>query len=134
MKRPKYGNKKVVFRGETFDSARERDRYIYLLEREARGDIMSLRRQVVYELVPGITETIEVQLKTKVKEVEKVVQRAVTYRCDFEYVRCSDGATVVEDVKICPALMPKEFVIKEKLFRWRFGFSIRRVYSATESV
>ena len=134
MKRPKYGNKKVVFRGETFDSDRERDRYIYLLEREARGDIMSLRRQVVYELVPGITETIEVQLKTKVKEVEKVVQRAVTYRCDFEYVRCSDGATVVEDVKICPALMPKEFVIKEKLFRWRFGFSIRRVYSATESV
>jgi len=134
MKRPKYGNKKVVFRGETFDSARERDRYIYLLEREARGDIMSLRRQVVYELVPGITETIEVQLKTKVKEGEKVVQRAVTYRCDFEYVRCSDGATVVEDVKICPALMPKEFVIKEKLFRWRFGFSIRRVYSATESV
>lgn len=95
---------------------------------------MYLRRQVAYELVPEITESVEVQLKTKTKTVVKVVQRAVTYRCDFEYVRCSDGATIVEDVKICPALIPKEYVIKEKLFRWRFGFPIRRVYSATEGV
>jgi len=134
MKRPKYGNKKVVFKGETFDSARERDRYIYLLEQEARGNIMFLRRQVVYELVPEITETIEVQLKTKVKRAVKVVQRAVTYRCDFEYMKSADGTTVVEDVKICPALIPKEYVLKEKLFRWRFGFPIRRVYVATECV
>ncbi len=134
VRRAKYGNKKVTFRGENFDSARERDRYIYLLEQEERGGIMFLRRQVAYELVPEITEAVEVRLKTKTKTVERVVQRAVTYRCDFEYVRCSDGATVVEDVKICPALIPKEYVIKEKLFRWRFGFSIRRVYSATESV
>lgn len=133
-KRPKYGNRKVTFKGETFDSARERDRYIYLLEQEGRGNIMYLRRQVAYELVPEITESVEVQLKTKTKTVVKVVQRAVTYRCDFEYVRCSDGATIVEDVKICPALIPKEYVIKEKLFRWRFGFPIRRVYSATEGV
>lgn len=95
---------------------------------------MSLRRQVSYELVPEITETVEVQLKTKVKNVERVVQRAVTYRADFEYMRCSDGVMVVEDVKICPALVPKEYVIKEKLFRWRFGFPIRRVYNAAESV
>lgn len=134
MKRTKYGNRKVEFRGEKFDSARERDRYIYLLEQEERGNIMFLRRQVVYELVPEITETVEVRLKTKTKTVEKVVQRAVTYRCDFEYVRFSDGVTVVEDVKICPALVPKEYILKEKLFRWRFGFSIRRVYSASESV
>lgn len=132
--RAKYGNRKVTFRGETFDSARERDRYIYLLGCEERGEIMSLRRQVSYELVPEITETVEVQLKTKVKNVERVVQRAVTYRADFEYMRCSDGVMVVEDVKICPALIPKEYVIKEKLFRWRFGFPIRRVYKATENV
>lgn len=134
IRRAKYGNRKVAFRGETFDSARERDRYIYLLGCEERGEIMSLRRQVSYELVPEITETVEVQLKTKVKTVERVVQRAVTYRADFEYMRCSDGVMVVEDVKICPALVPKEYVIKEKLFRWRFGFPIRRVYKATENV
>lgn len=134
IRRAKYGNRKVAFRGETFDSARERDRYIYLLGCEERGEIMSLRRQVSYELVPEITETVEVQLKTKVKTVERVVQRAVTYRADFEYMRCSDGVMVVEDVKICPALVPKEYVIKEKLFRWRFGFPIRRVYRATENV
>lgn len=134
IRRAKYGNRKVAFRGETFDSVRERDRYIYLLGCEERGEIMSLRRQVAYELVPKMTETVEVHLKTKVKTVERVVQRAVTYRADFEYMRCSDGAMVVEDVKICPALIPKEYVIKEKLFRWRFGFPIRRVYGATENV
>ena len=84
--------------------------------------------------MPEIRETVEVQMKTKVKRVEKVVQRAVTYRADFEYMRWSDGVMVVEDVKICPALVPKEYVLKEKLFRWRFGFPIRRVYNATENV
>ena len=113
--RAKYGNRKVTFRGETFDSVRERDRYIYLLGCEERGEIIHLRRQVVYELVPEIRETVEVQMKTKVKRVEKVVQRAVTYRADFEYMRWSDGVMVVEDVKICPALVPKEYVLKEKL-------------------
>ena len=132
--RAKYGNRKVTFRGETFDSVRERDRYIYLLGCEESGEIIHLRRQVVYELVPEIRETVEVQMKTKVKRVEKVVQRAVTYRADFEYMRWSDGVMVVEDVKICPALVPKEYVLKEKLFRWRFGFPIRRVYNAAENV
>lgn len=134
MARAKYGNRRVEFGGEVFDSVRERDRWIFLRGEEARGVIRDLRRQVQYELVPAITETVTVRLKTRCRTVERTVQRAVTYRADFVYVRCADGVAVVEDVKICPALVPKEYVLKEKLFRWRFGFPIRRVYGSTEKV
>lgn len=133
-KRAKYGNRRVEFGGLAFDSARERDRYLFLLGEQSRGVIRDLRRQVQYELVPAITETEEVRLKTRTKAVERVVQRAVTYKADFVYVRTADGVEVVEDVKICPALVPKEYVLKEKLFRWRFGYPIRRVYGSTEKV
>lgn len=134
MARAKYGNKRVSFGDETFDSVRERDRWLFLRGEQARGVIRELRRQVQYELVPAITESVTVQLKTRCKTVERTVQRAVTYRADFVYVRCADGVEVVEDVKICPSLVPKEYVLKEKLFRWRFGFPIRRVYGGTEKV
>lgn len=132
--RQKYGNRKVEFMGQTFDSARERDRYVFLLGEVQRGVIRDLRRQVAFVLVPELREAEEVQLKTKTKTVERVVQRAVTYRADFVYVRCSDGVEVTEDVKISPYLIPKEYVIKEKLLRWRYGIVVRRVYKATESV
>lgn len=130
----KYGNRKVEFRGDKYDSVRERDRHMFLLGEAAHGVIRDLRRQVEFELIPAITETVEVQLKTKTKQVERVVQRAITYRADFVYVRVSDGVQVVEDIKISPALLPKEYVLKEKMFRWRYGFSIRRVYKPTERV
>ena len=84
--------------------------------------------------MPGMGGAVEGQMETEVEGVEKVGQGAVTYRADFEYMRWSDGVMVVEDVKICPALVPKEYVLKEKLFRWRFGFPIRRVYNAAENV
>ena len=132
--RQKYGNRKVEFMGQTFDSARERDRYAFLLGEVQSGTIRDLRRQVSYVLVPELRQAEEVRLKTKTKTVERVVQRAVTYRADFVYVRCADGVEVTEDVKISPYLIPKEYVIKEKLLRWRYGIVVRRVYKATESV
>lgn len=134
MKRMKYGNRKVEYAGMKFDSARERDRYIYLVKAVERGEIRDLRRQVEYELIPALKEAQEVVLRTKTKVVEKVVQRAVVYRADFVYIRVSDGVEVVEDIKISPALLPKEYILKEKLFRWRYGKAIRRVYKAAEAV
>lgn len=130
----KYGNRKVEYAGMKFDSARERDRYIYLVKAVERGEIRDLRRQVEYELIPALKEAQEVVLRTKTKVVEKVVQRAVVYRADFVYIRVSDGVEVVEDIKISPALLPKEYILKEKLFRWRYGKAIRRVYKAAEAV
>ena len=130
----KYGNRRVEYEGMKFDSARERDRYIFLAKAVERGEIRDLRRQVEYELIPALKEAQEVVLRTKTKIVERVVQRAVVYRADFVYIRVSDGIEVVEDIKISPALLPKEYILKEKLFRWRYGKAIRRVYKACEAV
>lgn len=134
MNRPKYGNRKVEYKGITFDSARERDRYIFLCDAQEKGLITDLRTQPKYVLLPAVYELVEVQLKTKTKKVSRCVQRPVEYRGDFEYVRTSDGAQVVEDVKISPKLLPKEFVLKEKMFFFFKGFRIRKVYKPTEEI
>lgn len=134
MRRPKYGNRKVEYKGITFDSARERDRYIFLCDAQERGLITDLRLQPRYTLLPAMYELVEIQLKTKTKKVSRCMQRPVEYRGDFEYVRTSDGVRVTEDVKISPKMLPKEFVLKEKMFRFFMGYQIRKVYKPTEEI
>ena len=130
----KYKNKKVEYDGILFDSKKEKDRYVFLKEAERNGEIKFLRRQMKFELIPSIKEEYEVQLKTKTKTKERTVQLPITYTCDFAYIK--DGKEVIEDVKSSPkmAALDKTFLIKEKLFRWKFGFSIRRVYKHNEQI
>jgi hypothetical protein len=47
-----------------------------------------------------------------------------------------DGVNIVEDVKASPkfASLDKVFLLKEKLFRWKFGFSIKRVYKPNDLI
>jgi hypothetical protein len=101
MKRPKYGNRKVVRDGITFDSAKEARRWSELLLLEKAGAIQNLQRQVKYQLIPSQ------------KIAGKVVERACSYVADFVYVR--DGETVVEDTK---GFKTPEYVIKRKLMLW----------------
>lgn len=132
--RPKYLNKKVVVDGITFDSKKESQRFLVLKDAQEQGLISELELQPCFELIPKITETYTKHLKTKDKECERTVQLAITYKGDFAYIK--DGIKVVEDVKASPhraALDPK-FLIKEKLFRWKFGFSIKRVYKANDEI
>lgn len=132
--RPKYLNKKVVVDGITFDSKKEMRRYLVLKEAQDNGIISDLELQPQFELIPKVTETYVKHLKTKDKECERTVQLAISYKGDFRYKK--DGIVVVEDVKASPhraALDPK-FLIKEKLFRWKFGFSIKRVYKANDEI
>jgi len=49
-KKPKYGNRKVVKNGETFDSVREYERHLVLLDMQKRGEISDLERQPRIEL------------------------------------------------------------------------------------
>lgn len=130
----KYGNKRVEWHGQTFDSKKELQRWLVLMEAEAKGIISDLERQPQFELIPKVTETYVKHLKTKDKECERTVQLAICYKGDFRYTK--DGVAVVEDVKASPhmaALDPK-FLIKEKLFRWKFGFSIKRVYKPNDAI
>ena len=128
----KYGNKHCSLGELEFDSKRERDRYIVLKEAEDKGLISDLRRQVAFELIPKVTEEIIKHLKTKDKIEIRHVQSPIIYVCDFQYVK--DGVLVVEDTKISPKMIPADYRLKEKLFRWKFGFPIRRVYKANEPI
>lgn len=128
----KYNNTKVVYDGHTFDSKKEKDRYVVLKDAQERGVISFLELQPKFVLIPAVTETYTKHLKTKTKECVRTVQLAITYTADYKYIK--DGVIVIEDVKSSPKMLDKAFLIKEKIFRWKFGFSIKRVYKATDEI
>lgn len=130
----KYNNKKVEYDGLKFDSKKEMQRYIVLKKAEEDGLISDLKLQPKYELIPAVKEMVTKQLKTKTKEVERTIQLPITYSADFSYYK--DGVYVVEDVKASPnfASLDKAFLIKEKLFRWKYGYGIKRVYKPSETI
>lgn len=121
--RSKYGNKKAKASGKVFDSRRERSRYYTLQVLEKAGEISDLRMQVPFEIIPAIYETVEVQLKTKTKQVQKLVQRAAHYFADFVY-KDKDGNMVVEDSK---GFRTKEYLLKKKMMRAFLGITIKEV-------
>lgn len=132
MKVSKYRNTKVSFQGEEFDSKREMQRYLVLKDAERNGIIQNLQKQVKFELIPKIEEDIVIHLKRKDKIQRKTIQQPIIYRADFVYEK--DGVMVVEDVKISDFLLPKEYLLKEKLFRWKYGFKIKRVYKPNDLI
>ena len=130
----KYNNKKTVVDNIEFDSKKEAQRYLVLKDAEANGIISNLELQPKFELIPAIREEYVEHLKTKDKVKTRTVQLAITYTADFRYLK--DGKNIVEDVKASPkmaALDPK-FLLKEKMFRYFFGFPIKRVYNATDEI
>ena len=128
----KYGNKKVSIKGRTFDSKKEAQRYLVLADAERCGVISNLECQPEFLLLPNQYETEIVQLKTKTKEVERLVERKMTYKADFRYVK--DGKVVVEDVKISKYMLPKEFILKRKLMLYFHKVRVREVYKANEPI
>ena len=134
MKVSKYRNKKVSFQGEEFDSKRELQRYLVLKDAESKGIIQNLQKQVKFELIPKIEETYTEQLKTKTKTKTRTIQHPITYKADFVYEK--DGVKVVEDVKASANMrsLDRVFLLKEKLFRWKYGFSIKRVYKPNDVI
>ena len=132
IKRSKYGNRKVAIEGINFDSEREAKRYLILKEYQNKGDISDLKLQVVYELIPAIKELKTVVLKTKTIQKDVTIQQAITYRCDFTYVK--DEKLIVEDVKISPKMLPPEYKLKKKLLRYVHGIDIREVFKPNETI
>lgn len=130
----KYNNTKVEIDGIKYDSKKESQRNVYLELMQKQGLISDLKRQVVFELIPTIYEDKVVHLKTKDKIVKRVVQKAVTYKADFTYIK--DGQLVVEDVKASAsyAALDKTFILKEKMMRYFHGIVIKRVYKANADI
>lgn len=104
-KRPKYGNRKTVVDGKTFDSAKEAQRYGELRLLERAGIISSLRCQPRFVMrVNGID--------------------VCTYVADFDYHDSKKDRFVVEDVK---GVRTKEYRIKKKLMLAIHGIDVVEV-------
>ena len=113
----KYFNKKVTFQGITFDSTKERDRYLILKDKQRRGEISNLELQKYFELLPKQIRQETIQLKTKTKKVEKVDERAVGYHCDFYYFDCKKDVWVIEEVKSKATMMVRDYPLRRKLVK-----------------
>lgn len=87
-KRNKYGAKRTVVDGILFDSKAEASRYIYLREREARGEISHLELQPSFKLCGRDGTPLRYDSG-----------RQAVYRADFAYFEPSKNKRVVEDVK-----------------------------------
>lgn len=85
--RHKYNARKVVINGITFDSKKEAERYLHLLELEKVGWIKDIRTQVEYVLFPA-----------KRKSNGKI-ERKCSYIADFVYYNNLSDKEIVEDVK-----------------------------------
>lgn len=107
--RSKYNNQKADFRGESFDSIKERDYYILLLDRERRGEIRDLKRQV----------SIVIQEAFTTPKGEKI--RAIVYKADFTYE--DDQGLHIVDTK---GFKTEVYRLKYKLLAYR-GYYIEEV-------
>ncbi|WP_346655757.1 DUF1064 domain-containing protein [Paraburkholderia phenoliruptrix] len=106
----KYGNRKVVVDGITFDSVRESARYTKLAAMRSAGEISDLRIQVPFEIVPAAV-------------VGGRKRPARKYIADFVYADAA-GNLVVEDVKGMRTAM---YSIKRQLVKVLYGIDIVEV-------
>lgn len=128
----RYNHTKVESDGLKFDSKKEYERYLFLKSEVDSGNISNLRTQVTYELIPAVTEEYVEHLKTKDKIKTRTLQRPITWTADFVYNKGNEE--VVEDVKPSKFLLSDRFVIKEKLFFWRYRKKIRLVYDVKDPI
>lgn len=117
-KQTKYNSKKVENEFGKFDSKKEFLRYIDLLDKQRRGLIKDLQKQVRYEIVPSIKIVVEKPLKTKTKLVERVDESARHYTCDFQYTLTSSGQTIIEDVKSKITAKIRDYGLRRHLMKW----------------
>lgn len=108
----KYHNKKCEYKGLKFDSLKERNHYIVLEHLEKTNQIKDLKRQVKFELQPSF--------KLNGKTI-----RAINYIADFTYLK--DGVLVIVDVKSEITRKDKVYILKKKMFQYKYGMDIVEV-------
>lgn len=117
----KYGSKKVIFDGITFDSKKEAHRYCELKLLLRAGKISNLELQKPFELIPAQREP-STMTKTGKEKLGRVIEQSVKYVADFVYIE--NGQTVVEDTK---GVKTKDYIIKRKLMLYVYGIKIKEI-------
>lgn len=103
-KRGKYNARKKEVDGVTFDSSREAARYVQLKAMQLAGQIACLTLQPSFVL------------QDAVRLPDGKLQRAITYRADFEY-RDARGERIIEDVK---GMKTPVYLLKLKMLRAKY--------------
>ena len=109
----KYGNKKTVLDGITFDSRAEARRYAELKLMEKAGEIHGLELQMPFILQASFTD----------KHGKK--QSSIKYIADLAYFD-NDGELVIEDVKSPATRKNAVYRMKKKMMAYR-GYEITEV-------
>lgn len=110
VKKPKYRNRKAEYYDPglketiTFDSEKERDYYLILKDRERRGEIKDLRRQV------------EIEIQRAFVDKANNKHRAIKYLADFTYYDLKDYSIHYIDVK---GFKTEVYKLKKKLLAYR---------------
>lgn len=110
MRRNKYFNHKIVNKYGKFDSKKEYERYLILLDMQSKGEIFELKRQPEFVLIPY-------------QKGQKRNERQCKYIADFEYLD-QKGTRIVEDVKSEITKKQPEYIIKRKLMHYLKGIEI----------
>lgn len=109
-KASKYGNQRVTWSGQTFDSRREMEHYSHLLLLERAGHIQQLERQVVFILSPSVV-------------IGGRKRPPLRYVADFTYVERGATVKTVVDVK---GVVTEAYRIKRHLMA-AMGIQIKEV-------
>ena len=96
----KYGARKTTMYGHTFDSKREAEYYLELLDLKRRGEVVSITLQPSFELLEGFVDNAGYK------------QLPITYTPDF-LVEYADGHTEVVEVK---GMKTRDYILRKKLF------------------
>ena len=104
----KYGNIKTELTGIKYDSKKEANRGWELLLCERQNLIQKLERQKHFELQPSFIDN----------QGEK--HRKIEYICDFYYYDNQLGCYVAEDVKSPATAKDKTYILKKKLFMYKY--------------
>ena len=109
----KYFARKVVYKGDKYDSTHERDRLIQLEYMQKKGKISCLRTQREFLILTATTKLIPVQLKTKVRYDKKVVEQDARYTCDFIYKEGDNY--ILEEFKSEKTAKLADYILRRKL-------------------
>jgi hypothetical protein len=103
----KYHNNKVQYNGITFDSIKEKNRYLWLKTLEEEGKISELELQKKFLLQEGF-----------IHEGKK--ERPIYYIADFYYFDKKLNCYIAEDVKSEITRQDKVYRLKRKIFIHEF--------------
>ena len=121
FKKNKYRNSKVKLEdGTVFDSRKEFNRYLELVQMQQDGLITDLRCQHVINLIPK--QKLD---KPRISKGGRKVlhEQAVDYIADFTYKDVT-GNLVVEDTK---GFKTKDYILKRKLLKYIHGIEISEI-------